>query len=320
MTEENQDSKKEKIDCAHANVGMHDGFMVCQDCGLILKDEIFFTQENYKKEDYYDIQRKYEREIKSKDSRAIQNPLIKQKYEKIKLIDKWFRDNSRNFIEQKKTLDLLKSYNIGLDIDKVKIQQIKDRYTKYIRKYKKSYQNMVIIFLAIVWMEIKDLTNIRLEEFIDISNNLGHKINKKMLNNAMLKLLKSENKRKSNLINTEDLEKQIKNKIKILFQKNLNDISLEDIIKFDINKEEFNRLKIEMQLILAQILKKIDYEQIKNLNYKAFTAGLIYFISQTLNPKYKRIFIQSLIEKITKFSSTTIRKKYHILMSILGDP
>ena len=86
--------------------------------------------------------------------KAIQNPKIKQKYDKIKIIDKWFKDYRTSFREQKKLIDLLKSYGIGFDIDQVEIQEIKKRYLGYIRKHKKSYQNMVIIFLAIFWFKI----------------------------------------------------------------------------------------------------------------------------------------------------------------------
>ncbi len=68
-----------------------------------------------------------------------------------------------------------------------------------------------------------------------------------------------------------------------------------------------------------EYLINISYDHLKNLNYKAFTAGLIYYIGQTLD-KERKIFTQSLIEETTKFSSTTIRKKYHFLEDILGDP
>ncbi|MBY8983087.1 MAG: hypothetical protein KGD57_09070 [Candidatus Lokiarchaeota archaeon] len=315
--------KKKKMEiqnCPHNNIGHDEGYNVCQDCGLVLNESIYFSNDSYSNESFFQTQRDYERNIRIKDSKAIQNPKIKQKYDKIQIIDKWFKDSKTSFSEQKKTIELLKSYKIGLNIDQIKIQEIKDRYIRYNRKFKKSYQNMVIIFLAIVWMEIKDITNIRLEEYITISNELGHKINKKMLNNAMLKVLKSENQWKKKFIDTNELEEKIKRKIKILFQTNLNEIHFESIDEYIIDKEDFSKLKIEMQLILDKILRIIPYEKIKNLNYKAFTAGLIYFISQILKPEYKKIFIQSLIEDVTNFSSTTIRKKYHILIEILGEP
>ncbi|MEJ2248705.1 MAG: hypothetical protein P8Y97_03485 [Candidatus Lokiarchaeota archaeon] len=202
----------------------------------------------------------------------------------------------------------------------MKYSEIKDRYLKYNRIHRKTYQNMVIIFLAIVWMEIKDTTNVRIEEFIDAANQLGHKINKKMLNNAMLKILKTEKKWKEKSVSKNEIEKEIKEKIKILFQKNLNDIPFEEVKEYFNNKSEFNKIKIEMQLLADKLLDKIDYKYLQNLNYKAFTAGLIYYIGQTLNEKTDKIFIQSRIEDITKFSSTTIRKKYHMLIEILGDP
>ncbi len=306
--------------CPHNNIGYEEGYLVCQDCGLVLSEEINFYKESSKGEYIFESQREYERNIKTQDSIAIQDPKVKEKYEKLQTIDKWFRDYRTSFTEQKKIIELLKGYGIGLNIDQAKMQNIKERYLRYNRKYKKNYQNMVIIFLSIVWMEIKDITNIRLEEYIEVCNELGHKINKKMLNNAMLKVLKSEDRWKDKLVDTDNLEIDIKKKIKILFQKNLNDIPFESIKGYFIEEEGYSKLKIEMQLVLDKILKKIEYEKIKNLNYKAFTAGLIYYISQTLKPEYKKIFIQSLIEEVTRFSSTTIRKKYHILKDLLGKP
>ncbi|TFF89894.1 MAG: hypothetical protein EU548_05770 [Promethearchaeota archaeon] len=169
-------------------------------------------------------------------------------------------------------------------------------------------------------MEIKDTTNVRLEEYIEVCNELGHKINKKMLNNAMLKILKSENRWKKKSISKAKLEEQIKKKIKILFQKNINDIRYKEVKEYFDDKQEFNKLKIDMLLRLDKILKVISYNQIKNLNYKAFTAGLLYYIGQSLGKENKKIFIQSLIETVTNFSSTTIRKKYHLLIDLLGEP
>ena len=73
-----------------------------------------------------------------------------------------------------------------------------------------------------------------------------------------------------------------------------------------------------MQLLVDKYLEKIPYDNLRNLNYKAFTAGLIYYIGQSLDNR--KIFTQSLIEKTTQFSSTTIRKKYQVLKEILGNP
>jgi hypothetical protein len=176
---------------------------------------------------------------------------------------------------------------------------------------------MVIIFLAIVWMEIKDTTNVRIEQFIRVSREFGHKINKKMLNNAMLKVKRTEKMLKEKK-SVEDLEKEIKNKIKIVFQKDLNSIPFEEVKEYFSNKSQFEKVKINMLLMVDTILSNIPYNQIQNFNYKAFTAGLIYYIGQTLDNK--KIFTQSLVEKYSKFSSTTIRKKYHILKDILNDP
>lgn len=320
MNDKNQKNIKNILECSHQNVKQEGGYLVCQDCGLILDENIEFDS-NSNQFDYYDqSQQDYERRIRIRDSRAKQNPKIKQKYEKIKTIDKWFKDYETSFIDQKKTIDLLRGYGIGLNINQVKLREIKERYIRYLKNYKKSYQNMVIIFLAILWMEIKDTTNVRLEEYIDVCNELGHKINKKMLNNAMLKILKSENRWEKKSISKAELEKQIKRKIKILFQKNINDIPYKEVKQYFDDKQEFNKLKIDMLLRLDKILKVISYSQIKNLNYKAFTAGLLYYIGQSLGKENKKIFIQSLIERVTNFSSTTIRKKYHLLIDLLGEP
>ncbi|MFX1409495.1 MAG: TFIIB-type zinc ribbon-containing protein [Promethearchaeota archaeon] len=302
--------------CSHRNIKKDSGFYVCQDCGLILDENVVFEGNHYFSDS--DSQRDYERKIRIGDSKALQDPVIKEKYERIKTLEKWFRDYESDFTEQKKTIGILKSYGIGLNIDSTKFQEIKDIYLRYNKYHRHTYQNMVIIFLSIVWMEIKDSTNIRIEEFIKVSRELGHKINKKMISNAMLKVKRTEkmlNKKKG----ATELEKQIKNKIKIVFQKDLNGISYEKVSNSLDDESQFNKVKLEMQLKLDEYLKQISYEDLKNLNYKAFTAGLIYYIGQTLE-KERRVFTQNLIEEATKFSSTTIRKKYHFLVSILGDP
>ena len=304
-------------ECAHENVKEEGGYIVCQDCGIVLKDDMAFEKTTTISE-YSDSQRDYERKIKIRDSRAKQDPKVKEQYEKIQTLEKWFRDSKSTFTEQKRLIELLKSYEIGLNIDQVKYQSIKDRYLLYNKKHRQTYQNMVIIFLAIVWMEMKDTTNVRIERYIEVCNELGHKINKKMLNNAMLKIKKVEKKQKKKKKSTTDIEKEIKEKIKILFQKNLNDIPYEKIEPFFQDKSQYDRVKIEMQLLVNKFLEQIPYDNLRNLNYKAFTAGLIYYIGQSLDNR--KIFTQSLIEKTTQFSSTTIRKKYQILKEILGNP
>jgi hypothetical protein len=250
-----------------------------------------------------------------RDSKAKQDPLIKQQYDRIQTLEKWYRDYQTSFSEQRKTIEFLKSY--GINIDHAKYEAIKKRYLKYNRNHRKSYQNMVIIFLAVIWMEIKDTTNMRIERFIEISNELGHKVNKKMLNNAMLKIKKTEKIWKK-FKTTEQIEKEIKNRIKILFGKDLHNIPYEKIKDHISSKSEYNKVQVEMQLIADKLLNDISYNHLKNLNYKAFTAGLIYYVGQCL--ENRKIFTQSLIEEATKFSSTTIRKKYQILKEILGSP
>ena len=75
-----------------------------------------------------------------------------------------------------------------------------------------------------------------------------------------------------------------------------------------------------MQLLADKFLNEISYDYLKNLNYKAFAAGLIYYIGQSLDREKRKIFTQSLIEETTSFSSTTIRNKYNLLKKILGTP
>ena len=310
----------ENSKCPHKNVKQEGGELVCKDCGLILEEKLASEYLNSYGGYNSDSQRDYEKRIRTGDSKALQDPIIREKYERIKTLEKWFRDYQSDFTEQKKTIDLLKGHGIGLNIDNVRYRDIKDRYLRYNKYHRHNYQNMVIIFLAIIWLEIKDTTNIRIEEFIAVSKELGHKINKKMLSNAMAKLKRIEKmlEKKTDTSDTSMIEKEIKNRIKIVFQKDLNNIPYEEISEFIPSKSEFNRIKINMQLVADKILQLISYSHIQNLNYKAFTAGLIYYIGQSL--ENRKIFTQSLIEKYSKFSSTTIRKKYHVLNEILGDP
>jgi hypothetical protein len=312
----NHQNSSELSECTHSNVKKEGGFLVCQDCGLIFEDHIDFDKNISTSERYKDSQMDYERSIKAGDSKAKQDPKVRQRYEKIQKLNLWFQNHQFQFTEQKKTIDLMKSY--GINIDQVTLQAIKNRYLRYIRTHQKTYQNMVIIFLAIVWMEIKDMTNARIERFIDICNDLGHKINKKMINHATLKVKKTEKKWREKYKDTLEIEKEIKSKIKILFQKNLNDISYDKIKEFFSQESQYDKLKIEMLLLADKLLNKISYDQLANLNFKAFTAGLIYYIGQTLDNR--KIFTQKVIETATKFSSTTIRKKFNVLKEILGDP
>jgi len=309
-------SNKKISDCEHKNLKQVGGYFVCQDCGLIDKDQIAF--EKVPLHDFYsESHLDYERKLRISDSRAIQDPKTKARFEQIKTLSKWFKDSQSSFTEQKKTISMLKSYGIGLSIDKAKYNQIKSRYLRYLKYHRQTYENMVIIFLAIIWMEIKETTNVRIESFIKASKELGHKINKKMISNAMLKVKRTD-KRVKSYINAENLEEDIKNKIKILFQKDLNNISFERVKQHFSSELDYTKLKMDMQLLADTILQKITYEQIQNLNYKAFTAGLIYYIGQTLDNR--KIFTQSIVERTSRFSSTTIRGKFHLLSDILGDP
>ncbi len=251
---------------------------------------------------------------------AKKDPKIKQKYDKIQTLNKWYADYKKSFTEQKKTLDLLKSYGIGLNINKVKYKHIKNSYLKYLRNKRQTYQNMVIIFLAIVWIEIKDTTNIRIERFIEVCGELGHKTNKKMLNNAMLKVkkAKTERKRMKTLKTAAEIELEIKHKIKVLFQKDLNSIPFDAVKDHFLDVAEYEKLKIEMQLLTSELLDRITYKQIQNSNFKAFTAGFLYYVGLVMGKS--KIFTQSLIQRYTHFSSTTIRKKNNALKKFLGMP
>jgi transcription initiation factor TFIIIB Brf1 subunit/transcription initiation factor TFIIB len=307
---------KELTACTHKNIKQERGYFVCQDCGIILEDNVAFetsTTSNY----FSDSRLEYERKIRNSNSRATQDPKTKKRYDQINTLNIWFRDYQSNFSEQKKTIDLLKGYGIGLNIDSVKYREIKAKYLQYNKHHRQTYENMVIIFLAIIWMEIKETTNVRIEEFIKRTRELGHKINKKMLSNAMEKVKRTERRLKI-AESASNLEEQIKNKIKILFQKDLNNIIFKDVKQHLSNKTEYNKLKLDMQLKANKILNKITYEQIQSSNHKAFTAGLIYYIGQSL--ENRKIITQSIVERTSRFSSTTIRKKYNVLKKILGDP
>ena len=309
-------NNKELTACTHKNIKQERGYFVCQDCGIILEDYVAFetsSPSNY----FSDSRLEYERKIRTSSSKAIQDPKTKKRYDQINTLNKWFRDYQSSFSEQKKTIDLLNGYGIGLSIDSVKYQEIKAKYLQYNKHHRQTYENMVIIFLAIVWMEIKETTNVRIEEYIKKTRELGHKINKKMLNNAMIKVKRTERRLKI-AESGSNLEEQIKNKIKILFQKDINNILFRDVKQHLSNKSEYNKLKLEMQLVANKILNKITYEQIQNSNHKAFTAGLIYYIGQSL--ENRKIFTQSIVERTSRFSSTTIRKRYNVLKDIFGDP
>jgi hypothetical protein len=321
----------ESSDCLHKNVKRGKGHYHCQDCGKRFSIKEYYklkkTKENppdqnitFEKplNDFYsEAQINYERKIRLGDSKALQDPVIKEKYERLITLEKWFRDYESDFTEQKKTIELLKSHGIGLTIDNVKYREIRDLYLRYNKNHRHNYQNMVIIFLAIIWLEIKDTTNIRIDEFIKVSKELGHKINKKMISNAMLKVKRTE-KLLQETKSISEIKKEIKEKIKVVFQKDINSIPFEEVQQFFQSVSEYEKRKIAMQLIADKILQQISYEQIQNLNYKAFVAGLIYYVGQTF--ENRKIFTQNLIEKYTKFSSTTIRKKFHTLIDILGDP
>jgi len=308
-----QNLKNDK-ECSHEKVKKEGGFLVCQDCGMTFEEYLDFSDANRSYNST--IQSDYERNIRIRNSKALQDPKAKEYYDRIIKTELWYRTQN-SFTEQRKTIEFLKGYDINIDI--VKSEAIKKRYLRYNRNHRKSYQNMVIILLAIIWMEIKDTTNIRIERFIEISNELGHKINKKMLTNAMLKVKNTETLW-TKVRSTQDMEHEIKTRIKILIGKGLNNIPYQKVKDHISSRNDYDKLKIEIQLIANKLLNEIPYENLKNINFKAFTAGLIYYIGQTLDKESRKIYTQAHIQNATKFSSTTIRKKFHALKVILGDP
>ena len=314
-----QEGKKgntEFVGCQHKDLQQTANYFVCKDCGLIIDEEMAFEKNINLGSLYSEAQREYERKISSLDQKAKQDPNIAHKYQKIKTLEKWFRDYQTSFHQQKKTIELLRSYDFN--VSPTDFQDIKKKYLNFNKNHRKTYQNMVIIFLAIVWMQIKEITNKRIEQFITSCNEMGHKISKKMLNNAMEKVKRTKKKHK--VTDTSQIEKAIKNKIKMLLDKDLNNIPFEKHAEIIPNREKFDELKIAMLLLASDLLEKISYENIQSLNYKAFTAGFIYFLGQTLDKDKRRLFTQSIIEEATTFSSTTIRKKFHILKELLGEP
>lgn len=192
---------------------------------------------------------------------------------------------------------------------------------------------MILIFLAIIWMEVKDITTIRIEKYIKFCNEIGHKINKKMLNNALLKVenlpaikirdkdseLKKIKTEKS--IIKKELEKKLKEQIKFLLDRALNRIKYEEVKIYVEGEEQFENLKIQMQLIAFKLLKLIPYRMINSVNVKAFVSGFIYYTAQ-LGAHKRKVFTQKIIanENVSGFSATTIRKQYNYIKSFLGEP
>ena len=79
-----KNSKKyesEISECPHKHTKKEGGFIVCQDCGLTLEESMIFEEDLPIKGDYYsDSQRDYERKIWITDSKALQDPKVKEKY------------------------------------------------------------------------------------------------------------------------------------------------------------------------------------------------------------------------------------------------
>ncbi len=323
--------KKDATSCSHKNLLRDRGHIVCKDCGLILSEDITILKDNFPySSELENQQRIYEYRIKKLDKAALQDPIIKLKYDKIKKLGKWYKDSKTNFTRQKSEIDLLKNHNI--QIDSVQFESIKKKYLTYLKNFKKPFQNMILIFFAIIWDEIKDSTNIRIERYLEICNEIGHKINKKMLNNAVIKVSTIKVKKKKDkdyvltFIKKEkkqlklELEKKLKEQIKFLFNREINRISYHLVSNYIENEEKFENMKIQMQLLAYKVLKLIPYKFINSVNLKAFTAGFFYYISQ-ISP-FKKIFTQKIIadEEVSDFSATTIRKQFNYIKQFLGEP
>jgi len=103
-------------ECTHKNINKESGFLVCQDCGLILDENIAFeTPINGKYDKYVGSQQEYERNIRIRDSKALQHPTVKKQYERISTLKKWYRDYETSFTEQRKTIVLLKNYGFNIN-------------------------------------------------------------------------------------------------------------------------------------------------------------------------------------------------------------
>ena len=64
-------------ECSHDNVQEDGGYLVCQECGMVIEDKMAFERP-ITSNDYSESQRDYERKIKIRDSKAKQDPKIKE--------------------------------------------------------------------------------------------------------------------------------------------------------------------------------------------------------------------------------------------------
>ena len=86
-----------------------------------------------------------------------------------------------------------------------------------------------------------------------------------MLNNAKLKVKKTEKIWKT-YKTQEEIEREIKNRVKILFEKDLNNIPYDKVKSIVPSKGDYEKLKVELLLVADKLLKQIPYEKLKNLN------------------------------------------------------
>ena len=93
----------EENGCSHKNIKQEGGFFVCQDCGLIEKDQIAFERTPIP-EFYSNSQLEYERKIRVSDSKAIQDPETRRRYEQIKTLNKWLEEESAQTLDHAKVI------------------------------------------------------------------------------------------------------------------------------------------------------------------------------------------------------------------------
>jgi len=99
----------------------------------------------------------------------------------------------------------------------------------------------------------------------------------------MLKIKRTENMLKQDFNN---LQEEIKDRIRIVFQKDLNNIPYEKVKEHFAYKSQFEIMKINMLLLADKILTIISNKHIKNHNYKAFTAlGLYTMLGKHMTTK-----------------------------------
>ena len=96
----------ENSKCPHKNVKQEGGELVCKDCGLILEEKLASEYLNSYGGYNSDSQRDYEKRIRTGDSKALQDPIIREKYERIKTLvrERKIEDAQKLYFEQQSKL------------------------------------------------------------------------------------------------------------------------------------------------------------------------------------------------------------------------